>query len=42
VAQVDDHARTALLDEMRTNLTSHLDAEGLRFPIEAHLVTAIW
>jgi ubiquinone/menaquinone biosynthesis C-methylase UbiE len=40
VAQVDDHARVALLDEVSTALQPYISAEGLAFPIEAHLVRA--
>lgn len=39
VAQVDDGARTALLEEVQAKLASYVD-EGLGFPIEAHLATA--
>ena len=40
VAQVDDHARAALLDEVRTALQPYSSAGGLGFPIETHLVRA--
>jgi hypothetical protein len=40
VAQADDHARAALLDEVHTALQPYSSAEGLAFPIEAHLVRA--
>jgi ubiquinone/menaquinone biosynthesis C-methylase UbiE len=40
VAQVDEHARAALLDEVRTVLQPYMSAEGLAFPIETHLVRA--
>jgi ubiquinone/menaquinone biosynthesis C-methylase UbiE len=40
VAQVDDNARAALLDEVHTALQPYISAEGLAFPIEAHLARA--
>jgi hypothetical protein len=37
---VDDHACTALLDEVTTALQPYISAEGLAFPIETHLARA--
>jgi len=36
----NDHARAALLDEVSTALQPYISAEGLAFPLEAHLVRA--
>ena len=40
VSEVDDSARTALLNDMREALQSYVDADGLAIPTESHLVTA--
>jgi ubiquinone/menaquinone biosynthesis C-methylase UbiE len=40
VAQVGDEARAALLVDTASALASYVTAEGLAFPIEAHLVSA--
>jgi len=40
LVEVDDHARAALLDEVSTALQPYISAEGLAFPLEAHLVRA--
>jgi len=40
VAQVSDDARAALISDMESALASFVSAEGLAFPIEAHLASA--
>jgi len=39
VAQVDDHARAALLREVSVALQGYTDAAGLTMPKASHLVT---
>lgn len=40
VAQASEQARAALLEHMRTALQAYMGAEGLVFPIEAHVARA--
>jgi len=40
VGQADEPARAALVADVRVGLEAYLDADGLAFPIENHLVTA--
>jgi hypothetical protein len=40
VAQVDDHARAALLREVSAAVHAYVDADGLAMPKASHFVTA--
>lgn len=40
VAQVDDSAREALIDEVTTAMQDYMNDEGLAFPIEGHIAVA--
>jgi SAM-dependent methyltransferase len=40
VGQVDDNARTALVEDFSTAVQSYIDDDGLAFPIEAYLSLA--
>ena len=40
VSEVDDDARSALLQDVSAALESYVDADGLEIPTASHLVTA--
>ena len=41
VSKITDEAYSAMVDEVRRGLESYVDDEGLAFPIEGHLATAV-
>ena len=40
VSEVDDRARTSLLEDMSAALQKYVDADGLALPTASHLITA--
>jgi ubiquinone/menaquinone biosynthesis C-methylase UbiE len=41
VGELSDTARNKMMEELRSALLPHVSAEGLRFPIQCHLTTAV-